>query len=252
MECIANSRTKPGKISSLSQKEVNVVPTLTGSFKDQDRGGRSKLVNATGLVWYPAETDVSIRPGWFYHAGEDNKVKSPEKLLDIYYNSVGKNSVLLLNIPPDKNGLINENDIKNLKEWTRLREETFKVNLAKGATIISPNGINTKALLDGKYNTNWTTKAKDSTAVIELNLKTAKTFDVISVQENISIGQRVEKFAFEYWDGKEWKNAAQGTTIGYKRLIKFKPITASKIRLRIEESRLNPTISEFGIYKQIY
>lgn len=240
------------QISSLSQKEVNVVPTLTGSFKDQDRGGRSKLVNATGLVWYPAETDVSIRPGWFYHAAEDNKVKSPEKLLDIYYNSVGKNSVLLINIPPDKNGLINENDIKNLEAWTKLREETFKVNLAKGATIKSTNGINTKALLDGKYHTNWITKRKDSTAIIELDLKTPKTFNVVSLQENISIGQRVEKFTFEYWDGKEWKNVAQGTTIGYKRLIKFNSITATKVRLRIEQSRLNPTISEFGLFKQIY
>lgn len=239
------------KISSLSQKEVNVVPTLTGSFKDQDRGGRSKLLGATGLVWYPAETDVSIRPGWFYHSSEDNKVKSPEKLLDIYYNSVGKNSVLLVNIPPDKNGLINENDIKNLQGWAKLREGTFKTNLAKGALISSPNGLKTKALLDEKYNTNWTTKGNDTTAVIELDLKTSKTFDVLSVQENISIGQRVEKFTFEYWDGKEWKSAAQGTTIGYKRLIKFKPIKASKVRLRIEQSRLNPSISEFGIYKQM-
>lgn len=238
------------KISLLSQKEVNVVPTLSGSFRDQDRGSRNRLLNATGLVWYPAETDVSIRPGWFYHAAEDDKVKSPEKLLDIYYNSVGKNGVLLLNIPPDNDGLIAESDISSLKGWTKLREETFKVNLAKGAVITSENGVNPKALLDGQYKTNWTTKGKDSTAIIVLALKTLQTFDVLSLQENISIGQRVEKFIFEYWDGTDWKKAAEGTTIGYKRLIKFKPVTAGKVRLRIVQSRLNPTISELGLFKQ--
>lgn len=239
------------EISLLSQKEVNVVPVLSGSFKDQDRGSRNRLLNTTGLVWYPAETDVSIRPGWFYHATEDDKVKSPEKLLDIYYNSVGRNGVLLLNIPPDKNGIINQNDIKSLKDWTKLRDETFKVNLAKDAVIISPNGRNTKAMLDGRYNTNWITKEHDSTAIIELLFKTAQTFDVLSLQENITIGQRVEKFTFEYWDEKNWVTAAIGTTIGYKRLIKFKPVTARKVRLNIQQSRLNPTISELGIFKQV-
>ena len=238
------------KISSLSQQEVNVVPTLTGSFKDQDRGGRSKLVNATGLVWYPAETDVSIRPGWFYHAAEDSKVKTPEKLLDIYYNSVGKNGVLLLNIPPDKNGLINENDIKSLQEWTRIRSETFKVNLAEGSLITSINGINEKALFDGKYNTHWTTKGNDSTAVIELDLKSPKTFDVLSLQENISVGQRIEMFTVEYWNGSGWELLAKGTTVGYKRLIKVKAVTTNKVRLKIEQSRLNPTLSAFGLFRE--
>ncbi|MNI91914.1 hypothetical protein D3C73_1496380 [compost metagenome] len=73
---------------------------------------------------------------------------------------------------------------------------------------------------------------------------------MLSLQENITIGQRVEKFVFEYWDGTDWKQATEGTTIGYKRLIKFEPITAKKVRLRIEQSRLNPTISELGLFKQ--
>lgn len=236
-------------VSANSQAEMNIKPS--GFLQGSDIGGRDKLKEAKGLVWYPAETDVSIRPGWFYHKAEDSKVKSPEKLLDIYYHSVGKNGVLLLNIPPDKDGLISESDVNSLQGWTKLREGTFKVNLAKGAVITSANGVNTKALLDGRYKTNWTTKGKDSIAVIELTLKTVQTFDVLSLQENITIGQRVEKFVLEYWDGKDWKKATEGTTIGYKRLIKFEPVTTGKVRLRIEQSRLNPTISEFGLFKQI-
>ena len=236
-------------ISGDSQKDINVKPS--GFLKGQDIGGREKLKNAKGLVWYPAETDVSIRPGWFYHEKEDSKVKTPEKLLDIYYSSVGRNGVLLLNIPPNKEGLIADSDINSLKELTRLRTETFKKNLAKNASIVSANGKNAKAMLDGKYNTSWTTKGSDSTAVIELNLPKAETFDVLALQENISIGQRIEKFSFEYWDGQAWKQAASGTTVGYKRLLRFEPVSASKVRLRIAESRLNPTLSEFGLYKQI-
>lgn len=236
-------------ISSNSQQEVNIKPT--GFLKGADIGSRDRLQNAKGLVWYPAETDVSIRPGWFYHAAEDNKVKSPEKLLDIYYNSVGKNGVLLLNIPPNKDGLISESDIKSLQGITKLREGTFKVNLAEGATISSVNGKDIKALLDGKYQTTWTTKGTDSMAIIELDLKTMKTFDVLSLQENISIGQRIEKFTFQYWDGTNWLDIVSGTTVGFKRLIKFKEITANRVRLKIEQSRLNPTISELGLFKQI-
>src|SRR5690606_5406586 len=123
--------------------------------------------------------------------------------------------------------------------------------LAKNSSILSANGKNAKAMLDGKYNTSWTTKGSDSTAVIELNLPKAETFDVLALQENISIGQRIEKFSFEYWDGQTWKEAASGTTVGYKRLLRFEPVNASRVRLRIEQSRLNPTLSEFGLYKQV-
>lgn len=236
-------------VSADSQKDINIKPS--GFLKGQDIGSRDNLKDAKGLVWYPAETDVSIRPGWFYHEKEDSKVKTPEKLLDIYYSSVGRNGVLLLNIPPNKEGLIADSDIKSLQELTRLRTETFKKNLAKGASIVSANGKNPKAMLDGKYSTSWTTKGSDSTAVIEMNLSRAETFDVLALQENITVGQRIEKFVFEYWDGKDWKEAARGTTIGYKRLMRFEPVKAARVRLRIEQSRLNPTISEFGLHKQI-
>jgi len=235
-------------VTAKSQHDITFKPK--GDMRGDDLGGRDKIKNATGLVWYPAEADVSIRPGWFFHAEENDKVKSPEKLMDIYYNSVGRNCVLLLNIPPDKEGLLNASDVKALQGWKKLRDETFKINQLKDAAVECNNGVNLKSILDDDYNTWFTTRNKDTSAVITLNLKGSKTFDVLLLQENISIGQRVEKFTFEYWDGKQWEKAIEGTTIGYKRLLRFSPITANKVRLIIESSRLNPTIATMGLYKQ--
>jgi len=171
-------------------------------------------------------------------------------LLDIYFHTVGRNCVLLMNIPPDKEGLINEADIKNLKEWTKLRDDIFKNNLAEGAVITSLNGINLKAILDSEYDTYWTTKGKDTTAVIELKLKNKSSFNVLMLQEDVAIGQRIEKFELDYWDGSNWQKATEGTTVGYKRLLKFNDITTDKVRLKILSSRLNPAISEMGLYFQ--
>ncbi|WP_083619549.1 alpha-L-fucosidase [Mucilaginibacter sp. OK098] len=231
-----------------SQKDISFAPK--GDMTGDDLGSRDKIAKAKELVWYPAETDVSIRPGWFYHEAEDTKVKSPEKLMDIYYSSVGRNSVLLLNIPPDKRGLINEQDQKNLKEWKNIIDNTFKTNLVKDTKIISANGINPRALLNGNVNNYWTTKNQDTTATIQMNLAKPQTFDVLLLQENIAIGQRIEKFNLEYFDGKNWELITEGTTVGAKRLIRFKAITAQRVRLKIISSRSNPALIAMGLYKQ--
>jgi alpha-L-fucosidase len=234
-------------IAALSQKNVAFTPK--GNMMGEDLGERDKILHSKSLVWYPAETDVSIRPGWFYHAAEDEKVKSPNTLMDIYFSSVGRNSLLLMNIPPDKNGLINGHDSANLKMWKQKLDATFGNNLARGAVIRSPNGRNASFLLDGRNDTHWSTAGKDSAATILFELPGQKTFDVLLLQENIRVGQRVEKFVLEYEDNGQWKKIADGTTIGYKRLLRFQPVTAHKVRLRIESSRLNPAIAEFGLFK---
>ena len=246
---VPTNKTSLESIAENSQQNEILKPEINQMA--DDIGSREKIKDAEGLVWYPAETDVSIRPGWFYHKKDDDKVKSPEKLLDIYYHSVGRNSVLLLNIPPDKRGLIHENDVKNLKEWNRLIKGTFAHNLMQNAKISSANGKNTKALTDQKYKTHWTTKGTDTTATMEINLRNKETFDVFSIQENISVGQRIEGFVLEYKDGQDWKKITEGTTVGFKRLLRFPAITAENLRLRILSSRLNPTIAEMGIYKSI-
>jgi len=237
-------------IASNSQTSIAFKPT--GDMMGSDLGSRSKIASAKGLVWYPAETDVSIRPGWFYHSKDDSLVKTPEKLLDIYYSSVGRNGVLLLNLPPDKRGLIHETDVKNLREWRRLIEQTFKTNLLKGAKVTSTNGKGVAALLDDAYKTFWTTDKSDTTAVISFQLKSPATFDVLLLQENITVGQRIESFVLEYKDGDVWKKITEGTTVGYKRLLRFDAVTASELRLRILSSRLNPTLSAIGVYKQAH
>jgi alpha-L-fucosidase len=234
-------------IAANSQKDATFAPL--GDLMNDDLGSRVRLAKAHGVIWYPAETDVSIRPGWFYHAAEDGKVKSPKTLMDIYFSSVGRNSQLLLNIPPNKDGLISDADIRSLQGWKKYRDATFADNLAKHAVISSPNGVSALAMLDDNITSCWTTKGTDTAATIEFELAGQKTFDVLLLQENIRIGQRVEKFVLECADGDGWKTIAEGTTIGYKRLLKFDPVTTSRVRLRILSSRLNPTISEFGLYK---
>lgn len=233
-------------IAAGSQQQAGFAPM---NLMEDDLGSRDKILKAKSLVWYPAETDVSIRPGWFYHPEEDDRVKSPQKLLDIYYSSVGRNGVLLLNIPPDKRGLIHENDAASLKEWRRLIDATFANNLLKNATVTS-NGSGEKALTDGKDNTSWTTQRQDTASVITFTLPSAKTFDALSIQENISKGQRIEKFIAEYKDNGQWKKFTEGTTAGYKRLLRFAPVTAKEVRVIIQSSRTNPELAEIGLHIQ--
>jgi len=225
---------------------------IPGDMTAEDLGGREKIKGAKALAWYPAETDVSIRPGWFYHQSQDGEVKTPEKLVDIYFSSVGRNSVLLLNVPPDKRGLIHENDIKSLKGMRQILDRTFAKNLARGAAVNASNeakGHKAGFVLDEDKMTYWTTEDGAEPAVLEFTLPEVRTFDVAMLQEHIRIGQRIEEFSLEAWNGKEWQAFARGTTIGYKRLLRFPEVAARKIRLVILRSRANPALSAFGLFK---
>jgi len=218
----------------------------------EDLGSREKIERASSLVWYPSETDVSIRPGWFYHANQDTLVKSAEKLVDIYYSAVGRNSVLLLNIPPDKRGRITEYDAASLTGMRRILEHTFQTNLASGATVTASNekpGHGAHAIIESDGRNYWTTREGVDTAAIELHFDKEQTFDVAMLQENISVGQRVELFRLEGLSGGKWKTIVRGTTIGYKRLLRFPAVTATNVRFVIERSRTSPTIASFGLFK---
>ncbi len=208
-----------------------------------------------GKEWLPAEVDVSIRPGWFYSASTDDKVKSLGKLLDIYYSSVGRNGNLLLNVPPDRRGLIHPNDSARLMELRKALDAAFTVNLAKGATITANNvreqssKYGAKNLLDGKFDTYWATDDGQLAASIEIDLKKKHDFNRIVLQEYIPLGQRVKGFNVEYWDGNTWQPVDRQTTIGYKRILCFPLISAQKIRINIEQSLACPVLNEIGIYK---
>jgi len=220
----------------------------------KDLGSIEALGEGDYLVWYPAETDVSIRPGWFYHAGEDDKVKSVRHLLDIYFSSVGYNSVLLLNLPPDRRGLIHENDVQRLREFRKTLDAIFAENLAAGAKATASNvkggnpAFAAGKITDGDRETYWTTDDWTTTAEVELDLGRPRTFNVAELAEHIEIGQRISEFALDAWDGGNWKEFAKGTTIGYKRLLRFADVTASRVRLRILDSRVSPTLSSFALY----
>lgn len=236
------------------ESEWSVLPRVLGDQIEKDLGSRQRLacIINLDLVWHPTECDVSIRPGWFYHPAEDQQVKSLEKLLDIYYSSVGRNAVLLLNIPPDRRGLFHENDVARLRELREVLDETFKKNLAtcKPATATSQSPEHdASAAVDGRGDTCWMPADGAERPSLEIDLGQPQTFDRAMLQEMIVAGQRVERFALDAWDGHEWKPLAEATTIGYKRLLRFPPVMASKVRLTILESRDRPMIREVGLFK---
>lgn len=204
-----------------SQKTDDRAFSKRINSEDEDLGSREKIKNARELVWYPAEVNTSIRPGWFYHPSEDNMVKSLDELLTIYYRSVGGNAAFLLNIPPDKRGLIHENDVQRLKELGNAIRQSFRNNLAEDAT----------------------TKLK-----IEVDLNRVQTFDRVVLMEDIRLGQRVENFSLAYWDENGWKEFFWGTVIGYKKICCFKELSARYIRIEITRSRALPVISSVEVY----
>ena len=197
-----------------------------------------------------------IRPGWFYHESQDNEVKSLEKMMDIYFKSIGRNSVLLLNVPPNKEGKLHENDVNRLKEFGETIKELFNDDLALNKEVIVDGFANkdetygANKIVDGDYDTYWAPDKGSKTGTIEIDLGGSKEFDVISLQEYIPLGQRVSSFNIEVLQGENWNKVYEGKTIGYKRLIRMAPIKGEKIRINITDSIEVPLINNVGIYKQ--
>ena len=206
-----------------------------------------------GTDWIPAETDVSIRPGWFWRESENDQVKSVNKLLDIYYTSVGRNSLLLLNVPPDTRGRIDPVDSARLLEFKAALDEIFKVNLADGAKASATDswgrGFGAKNILDGNYDSYWAAQKDAGVSAITFTLKGEKTFNRVLLQEYIPLGQRVKAFTVEaaQADGS-WKEIASETTIGYKRIIRTDKVSTDKVRVTIQESLAPALINGFGLY----
>jgi alpha-L-fucosidase len=207
-----------------------------------------------GSHWVPAEVDVSIRPGWFYHPAEDEKVKSIKKLKEIYYESVGRNASLLLNFPVDTSGQINPIDAKRIQQLAESIKADFAHNLASGkkaeASNIRGNSKKYKAgfALDGDKNTFWATDDGVKTASLTIDLGKPTEINRFLVQEYIRLGQRVQKFSVEVSNENGWKEVASGTTIGYKRILRFPDVTTSKLRLNILSAKGCPVISEIEIF----
>ena len=206
-----------------------------------------------GTSWIPAECDVSIRPGWFYHKEEDAKVKTVSQLMEIYYGSVGRNCNLLLNIGIDKRGLVNENDVNRLMEFRQARENAFKTNLAIGKITASnirgkDKKFSAEKLLDSNFDTYWATDDNMKSAEITLDFVKEVELNTVILQENIALGQRVKSFSVLIWKNGNFETVSKNTTIGYKRIIRFSKITTPKIKILIEDSKACPVISTLEIY----
>ncbi len=216
-----------------------------------DCAAQLQVGDEDGTHWVPAEVDVSVRPGWFYHESEDHKVRSLPEMVDIYYNSVGRNGSLLLNFPVDKRGLIHENDVKRLEEWYSVIQSDFENNLAKNIQVKASSSrkkhipIN---LIDDDPETFWMPLNDEKSASIVLSFKKETEFNRFLVQEYIPLGQRVHEFEVAIERSGKWETIAKGTTIGNKRILRFPNVKSKRIKLSINKSKASPIISNIEVY----
>ena len=207
-----------------------------------------------GTHWVPAEADVSIRPGWYYHPYEDHKVKSLPELLDIYYHSVGRNSTLLLNFPVDTRGLIHENDVTQLQKLTAKIKEDFATNLAKTCKISASSArkgskFQADRVIDDDIESYWTTKNDRAiNGSLTFTFPQPTTFNRLLLQEYIAKGQRIKAFSVEIKTGNGWEKIASETTIGYKRILRLAEVRTTSIRINIKDAKACPLISNIEIY----
>lgn len=192
--------------------------------------------DANGKYFIPAETDVSIRPGWFYHEEENDKVRSPQNLVDLYYKSVGRNSLLLLNIPPTSEGLLHAKDVRTLQEFRSILNETFRKNLLQG---------NQPKLTDGSLKTYI---VLENNKPVEIHF-TPTQFDRLLLQENTAEGQRIVRMKIEYSEAGKWKLCETVSTVGYKRLLRMRSVKTSALRLTVLESKAPVQLAELGLYR---
>lgn len=216
--------------------------------------------HADGNQWVAAECDVSIRPGWFYHPEQDDKVKTVDQLTDLYYRSVGHNATLLLNFPVDRNGLIHPTDSLNAVQFHQRVQKELADNLLTSVKVKASNErggkFNTSALTDGDYDTYWATEDGVTSADLTFTFKQPTNLNRIMIQEYIPLGQRVKSFIVEYKTDKDkaseqWlpvKSNEETTTVGYKRLLRFEPIETEQLRIRFTDSRACLCINEVGAY----
>ncbi len=205
--------------------------------------------------WMPAECDVSIRPGWFWHETENGKVKTPGELLDLYTKCVGRGGNLLLNVPPDRRGQLSEQDVRTLRAFGDLLKSTFRENLALNAQFSASNvrgesaSYSPKRLVDGDRYTYWATDDDVTTPELVVDFKRDVAISLLRLREDIALGQRIEEFAFDSWEQGQWREVARATSIGACRLIPLtQPVTTRKLRLRIIKSPVAVALSELGVY----
>lgn len=205
-----------------------------------------------GKYWIPAEVDVSIRPGWFWHEHENSRVRTPENLLNLYFNSVGRGANLNLNVPPDRRGRIHEEDKKSLSGFRVLLDELYSRNFASGARAeasSSTNGYGAKWVLDRKRTTYWAAGPKDAQPSVTLKLPETSTFDVIRLAEPVQLGQRIRKFRVDVREDGRFVKWVEGSSVGARVILKGKPVTTDEVRVVLEDSKAVPALCEVSLWK---
>lgn len=216
---------------------------------DRDLGSRKILREEKDLIWYPAEVDASIRPGWFYHPEEDGQVKTAEELFDLYLHSVGGNATLLLNIPPTKEGLFHPNDVRELARLGKLLNNAFSHNLLDTAALSASSqepGFEIENVRYDSYDAYFRLPEGQRSCTIEITFPEKTRVSYLVLKENIRLSQRIERFCVTDGNG----NAVyQGTVVGYKKIVKLpQGLVTDSLKISIEDSRVCPTLSFFGVY----
>lgn len=205
-----------------------------------------------GELWIPSEVNTSIRPGWFYHKEQDEKVKSLSRLIDNWYHSVGMNSNFLLNLPPDRRGLIHDNDIKRLTELKKYLDEAFAMDLAKNAAIKATNtrgrAFSAKKANDDNLETYWATNDGVFEASMELDFGKPVEVNAVLIQEFIPSGQRVRSFSVDACIQDTFDRVATGVTVGNRRIVKFETVKTQRLKINLE-AKACPLISNIEVYR---
>jgi alpha-L-fucosidase len=221
----------------------------TAKYQEATNGHRD------GKYWLPAEACVSIRPGWFWHENQNDRVRSPDNLLGLYYSTIGRGATLLLNLPPDRRGLIPENDVRSLKEFRRILDATFATDYTFGADITvshlrgQSKNFAAANLTDQDRQTYWSTDDSVTNAEVVVTLKKPTTINVVLLREYLPLGQRISTWAVDRWENGQWIEFAAGEAIGSCRLWRGTPLMSKKIRLRLS-GPVCPALSEFGLYAE--
>jgi len=243
---IGNERGYAGETNWSTMNRDKFYPGVPDKNKELNEGQEG------GTHWLPGEVDVSIRPGWFYHASQDDKVKTPEKLLQIWLESVGRNANLLLNFPIDRRGLVHEHDAaaavamkKNIDQFTAYDVSPLATAIASDVRDgFEPSNVN-----DKNKETYWATNEGVITASIELGFDKQVPIHAIDLGEFIELGQRVKTFTIEVKTALRWVEVATGTTIGNRRIMAFESVIADAVRVNITNALGPITLRHIRVYK---
>lgn len=224
---------------------------LVGGAQASDLGSRYVLADPSVryVQWFPAEADVSIRPGWFHH--QDQSPKTAEQLVGLHHTSVGRNALLLLNVPPATDGRIAAADVASMTAFGTAIRDTYGTNLLAG-NAHDPHDRTFRALTDDRMDTAWRPRSGAVAGTVTLELAEAVTFDQFRLGEDITHGQQVEQFVVDTWDGSAWQRAVRGTTIGYSRILVLDaPVTTDRVRVHILDARSTPRLALVGAYLSV-